>query len=222
MRSKIFNKYIFIFTLFFVGSFIGFAHENIYGYLMGRFEVRKGLIYEPLIPIYGMGLVLFHFIYSSLDIKKYGKIIELLIVFLIGFFVGGFTEYIFSFLQEKIFGTISWNYSNVKFNINGRTSLFHSTFWGIMALFFYVCVLPLLKKLEKLVENKKIAIIVFIISLFTIFDCSISVIATVRQSERRNNIQPKNSIDVFLDKYYPDEYLNKIFNNAKVVKKKKN
>ncbi|MFR1475096.1 MAG: putative ABC transporter permease [Hydrogeniiclostridium mannosilyticum] len=35
-------------------------------------------------------------------------------------------EYIFSWAQEKLFGTISWEYSNEALNINGRTSIWYA------------------------------------------------------------------------------------------------
>ena len=53
--------------------------------------------------------------------------------------------------------------------------------------------------------------------LFMAFDISISCMAASRQQERRNNIPAKNSVDVFLDEHYPDELLNKIYNNKKDI-----
>ena len=37
--------------------------------------------------------------------------------------------------------------------------------------------------------------------------------AGARQDERRKNIEPKNQIYVFLDRVYPDEFLDKVYNN---------
>jgi len=45
------------------------------------------------------------------------------------------------------------------------------------------------------------------------FDVSISCLAANREEERHKNIQPKNSMDIFLDNTYPDEFLDKIYNN---------
>lgn len=49
--------------------------------------------------------------------------------------------------------------------------------------------------------------------LFMTFDITISCMAGARQEERRRQIEPKNNIDVFLDRVYPDEFLNKVYNN---------
>lgn len=50
-----------------------------------------------------------------------------------------------------------------------------------------------------------------------IFNIQISCFAADRQFERRKNIEPENKLDVFLDKYYPDEYMNQVFTNKKDV-----
>ena len=49
------------------------------------------------------------------------------------------------------------------------------------------------------------------------FDITVSCMAASRQEERRKDIPPKNSIDKFIDKAYPDEYLDRIYNNKKNV-----
>ncbi len=48
-----------------------------------------------------------------------------------------------------------------------------------------------------------------------IFNITISCLAADRQKERRNNIKAENEIDTFLDNYYPDEYMDRIFANKK-------
>ena len=62
-------------------------------------------------------------------------------------------------------------------------------------------------KNNKLNEINKI----FLISM--IFNITISSMAALRQKERKYNIQPTSHIDAFLDKNYPDEYMDKIFAN---------
>ena len=51
------------------------------------------------------------------------------------------------------------------------------------------------------------------------FDIAISCIATNRQNARAEGIPPSSKFDEFLDRTYPDDRLNKIFNNRKERKK---
>ena len=54
---------------------------------------------------------------------------------------------------------------------------------------------------------------------FMIFDITISCMAADRQEARKDGIPPQNNIDVFLDSTYPDEVLDRIYNNKKEVSK---
>ena len=93
-------------------------------------------------------------------------------------------------------------------------------FWGILGLFFSLFIIPLIDKLLRNISNYKW--ITRIITYILIFDCTISFLACYRQNERRYNKEASNILETLLDKYYPDKYLNSIFNNAKVVKGKSN
>ena len=55
---------------------------------------------------------------------------------------------------------------------------------------------------------------------FMLFDITISCVACARQNERKHDIPPKNSFDVFLDNKYPDEFMDKIYNNRILIEKK--
>lgn len=131
--------------------------------------------------------------------------------------LGGITEYLCSLIQEKAFGTISWDYSYLPFNINGRTSLLHCIYWGIGGVLYITYIDPFLNKMIDKTNIKAFDLITIILSIFIIFDISISWMAADRQTERKNNIEPENRLDIFLDKNYPDEYMNRIFNNKKDV-----
>ena len=53
--------------------------------------------------------------------------------------------------------------------------------------------------------------------LFMTFDIAISCMAADRQQKRYQNIPPQNVVDEFLDSNYPDELLDKIYNNKKEI-----
>ena len=119
-RKDVFKFLLVIFWVFIIGSIIGYIVETIVAIVQnGHFMSRKGLIYGPLIPVYGAGLVIYYLVISKIKDESNLKI------FLVTMLLGGIVEYLFSFFQEKFFGTVSWDYSNLWFNINGRTSLLH-------------------------------------------------------------------------------------------------
>lgn len=221
MKKEVLNKIIFVFLVFIMGSFIGFVHENIWIFLKGKYALRQGLVYLPLIPIYGFGALVFYFTYKSLNLKNKKLFKRIILVFLIGFVMGGFTEYMCSYLQEKIFGTISWDYRYLKYNLNGRTSLYHAFWWGVAGILYYELLRPFLELLRKWLDKKWFKRIVVVLIVILLADALISTLACTRQMKRRNNMEPSNKIEEILDKYYPDERLNRIYNNARVPRKKK-
>lgn len=77
----------------------------------GYFESRQGLIYGPFTPVYGIGGIAYYITFKLIKTRNKGK------VFFVSMILGGLTEYIASYVQEKAFGTISWDYSYLLFNL---------------------------------------------------------------------------------------------------------
>ena len=147
-KESIIKKLTKIFWIFLIGSIIGYGIEMIVGLVQnGHFVSRQGLLFGPFIQVYGVGLVAYYLVISNIRKKSYIKI------FFITMLLGGIVEYLFSYLQETWFGTISWDYSNLLFNIHGRTSLLHCLYWGIGGVLFVRFILPLIRNLNGWCKN---------------------------------------------------------------------
>ncbi len=195
-----------IFLLFMIGCLIGCFMEMINHFLhYGNVVSRSGLIYGPLNPVYGFGIILF-----VLCLSKVEKPVH---IFILGMFLGGGFEYLCSLFQEKVFGTVSWDYSHQMFNIGGRTSLKYMIIWGFMALLVMKVIYPFLSNLIERMPVNFGNVLTMFLTLFMIFNVCISVMACLRQSERSLGLKASNGMEVFLDKHYPDERLNEIFEN---------
>lgn len=211
-KEKIIQKLTKIFWIFLIGSILGYGIEMIVGLVQnGHFVSRQGLLFGPFIQVYGVGLVAYYLVISNIKKKSYIKI------FFITMLLGGIVEYLFSYLQETWFGTISWDYSNLLFNIHGRTSLLHCLYWGVGGVLFVRFILPLIRNLNEWCKNTNFRFITAFLVLFITFDIVMSGMAGSRQLERKNNIAANGYIDNFFDEYYPDEKLEQIYSNAKTV-----
>ena len=211
IKNKI-NELTKIFIIFMIGSLIGYIVEMIVALVQnGHLESRQGVLYGPFTPVYGIGIIVFYLFFNKVDTRQKGKI------FIMSMILGGITEYLCSFLQEKIFGTVSWDYSNWIFNINGRTTLIHCTYWGIAGILYISYIEPLIPKINELLNKNLTKILAASLAVFMIFNITISSMAALRQKERNDNIAPQNKIDEFLDANYPDYYMNKVFANKKDV-----
>ncbi len=199
-----------IFWIFIFGCLFGCVMEMVIHFIKYNTWVsRSALVYGPLNPVYGIGCALF-----TIFLCKQKKAIW---IFIGGAFLGGGVEYICSLTQELIFNAVSWDYSNHFLNLGGRTSLFYMVCWGFLALFYVKIVYPLLSKWIEKIPIKTGNIITIIAIIFIIIDCIISIIACYRWEERKQAKPANNSVDIFLDKAYPDNRLSEIYENAKNV-----
>lgn len=209
-KRDIFNKIVLLFA---IGSIFGAYYEEImhfikYLWLEGNIVLvsRSGLVYGPFSPVYGIAVVLLYLFFCFKERKWYTN-------YFLGCFICGSCEYLASFIQEKVFGSISWDYSNLFLNINGRTTVPIIIAWGFLTLLFVYVIYPFLNKLYHKISPKVVNIFAIIVCSFLLFDVTVSALAVHRQRERHNNIAPTNFVDRFCDKHYPDELLNKIYEN---------
>lgn len=208
--KKLINWIIKIFWILVIGSIFGFFVEMLYALVYTRnFEIRKGLIYGPFIQIYGFGALAYYLLIIKTKQPKE--------VFTYGMIMGGVLEYLCSFFQEILFGTISWDYSNFFMNLNGRICLQYCVYWGIIAIMYLKIVYPWFERIEPLIYKKSIRIFTIFFMIFIIYDVTISCMASSREQRRHQNIAPQNVIDEYLDRTYPDELLDKIYSNKKEV-----
>lgn len=197
-----------IFWVFFIGCILGVVIETLWC-LVTRFklESRSGLIYGPFNLVYGFGAVAItlslYWLFNKRDLW----------IFSGGVIVGGAYEYLCSWMQEKIFGTVSWEYSQMAFNLNGRINLLYCFFWGILALIWVKQLYPVMSKWIERIPNRIGAILTWILLGFMIFNTTISGLVVERQTERREGIQATTSLDIYLDKHYPDDVLRRIYPN---------
>jgi uncharacterized membrane protein len=204
-----------LFWIFFIGCFLGVVFETLYCLLMRRhFESRVGVIYGPFNPVYGFGAVLLTICLKWLSAKRD------LWIFLGSSFIGGAFEYFCSWCQELAFGTVSWEYSHTQYNFHGRTNVMYAFFWGLLGLLWVKELYPRLSSLIDHIPKKANAILTIALSIFMFLNMLISLMAVERQSQRRLGVTATNALSQFLDRQYPDEFLEGIYPNMMVVEKK--
>jgi len=164
-------NFLFYFLLFFIYSVIGWFVEVTYVYIGTKKFINRGFLIGPYIPIYGYSALI-----MALYLTQYKD--NPLTVFLLAIFICTFIEYMISFNMEKLFNARWWDYSNSKFNINGRVCLKNGLGFGFLSLLLIYLINPwLVNLLEKL--NPKLLIIISVICLVIfVFDFITSLIVT--------------------------------------------
>ncbi len=163
-----FMKIIYIVDFFLIYSFAGWILESVYKTICTKKLVNSGFLYGTFCPIYGIGALIMY-----LFLKLCNNPIT---VFLTGFVVLSVWEYIVAWGLEKIFHETYWDYSNYKFNINGRVCLLNSIFWGALGVIFTYIVHPFVE--ARIIKINDIILIVFtvIILIGMLVDAIISII----------------------------------------------
>ena len=208
-RGLSFYKLFWIFT---IGCVAGVVLENIW-YLLAfhRITNRVGLVYGPFNPIYGMGaLVITVGLYWLRD-KHW------LWIFFGGVVLGSAFEYICSWVHEAVFGTVSWNYSHLPLNINGRINLVFSLFWGFVALLWTRFLYPGLSNLIERIPHRVGIVLTWTLFAFLVYDILVSAAAVGRMSARHVGKPAANRVEAYLDEQFPDERLHEIYPSMKFV-----
>ena len=196
------------FIILFIGSFAGVVVELLWCFLRhGYIESRSGLVYGPFNLVYGFGAYF-------LTMVLYGyRNRSAIYSFLGGFITGSVVEYACSFFQELLFGSTSWDYSNVPLNINGRICLLYSVFWGFLGVFWIKQVYPRFSVWVMKIPNRIGKIMVWVLLVFMIFNAIVSGIAVYRWSERVEGHAASNGFEQFVDNRFPDSRMERIYPN---------
>lgn len=199
-----------LFWLFMIGCFLGWILETIWCIAsLGHFEMRVGVVYGPLNPVYGAGAVAM----AVCLYRFYNK--PNILIFIGSAIIGATVEYLCSLGQELIFGTVSWEYSGTPFNIAGRTNLKFALMWGALGVIWVKDIYSSISHYIEKIPKRFGAAMTMILCIFMIWDMGISAAAVIRKTERHYNIPAENVIDEYLDKHFPDEFLDYIYPNMK-------
>ena len=211
------HEILWYFMLF---SIAGLILETVYCYqTTGVIESRKGLVFGPFCPIYGVGAT-----FLIVLLNKYKD--HPMKLFLYGVLLGSFLEYFLSFALEAIYGTRFWDYSYLDINLNGRIALVYSLFWGILSIFLIRLLKPLVDKVIDRLTNRISLTIEIIVVAFLVFDTfatiySISIYKT-RAIDKYYNIpsKPYGKTETFINEHiFSDNYMKKTFPNLRFIDK---
>ena len=197
-----------LFIIFFSGSFVGVLIELLWCYLRnGYFESRSGLVYGPFNLVYGIGALVL-----TMALYRYRNR-SWTFSFIGGFVTGSVIEYFCSFFQELLFGSTSWDYSNIPFNLNGRICLLYSVVWGVLGIFWIKKIYPRIAGWILRIPDRVGKTAVWILLAFMVVNSAVSGAAVYRWAERTAGKEASGSLERVLDERFPDERMERIYAN---------
>lgn len=159
--------------------------ESVVRSVIERKLINTGFLIGPFCPIYGIGAcIMFLFLSGLKD--------HILLLFTISLFSMSIWEYLVGVLLEKLFNTKYWDYSDHKFNIQGRVCLTNSICWGVIGVLFIHFIHPFI---QQIIGNIDITILHYVISIVTlvfIVDTIVSIVKLKTIKGTLENIEKLN------------------------------
>ena len=161
----IISKYFLLFVFY---SFFGWLMEVTQGYVRHKKFVNRGFLIGPYCPIYGYGAIS-----MTLLLKGYAN--DPIVLFVMAIVICSILEYTTSFVMEKLFKIRWWDYSNRKFNINGRICLETMIPFGILGCLMIYFVNPFMFAIIDMIPSNLINIIAVILFIIYLVDNAVSI-----------------------------------------------
>lgn len=174
--------------LFFIYSFAGWFVELTREYIRSKKVVNRGFLVGPYCPIYGCGAILITFL-----LQKYSD--DALVTFVLSTVICGILEYLTSYIMEKIFKARWWDYSDRKFNINGRICLENLVWFGLGGTIVVNYINPLLLDCFKFIPELLLHIILGIIMTGFLVDIIVSLRIIFNLKEMKKELRD-NTIEI--------------------------
>lgn len=188
------SKYIIYFIFY---SFVGWLIEVIRIFLREKKFVNRGFFIGPILPIYGFGVLFITMLIT-------GGFNDILSVFLKCVFVCSILEYVTSYVMEKIFKARWWDYSNKKFNINGRICLETMIPFGVLGSLVVIVVHPfVIRSIDYLSDRTTLIIgcilgIIFLIDVYLSFSVLIRIKNKIEKSKLDNTEEVRDKVNEWL------------------------
>ena len=159
--------------MFLFYSFFGYLVEIAYcSYDAKKPICNRGFLIGPYLPIYGSSVVLMYIL-----LYKYQE--DPFVLFVMCCFICSVMEFLTSLILEKIFKVRWWDYSHIKFNLDGRICLYNTVLFGIGGLLIFYLFNPLILPVFNLMNENMLIIITLILMAIFIIDLIISIVVLV-------------------------------------------
>ena len=166
-----------LFYYFMIYSFLGWCMETCLVSFRNREFVNRGFMNGPFCPIYGTGASAIYLFLTP--IQEYPWL-----VFLGGLILATVIEYFSSWIMERLFHARWWDYSERKYNFQGRVCLLVSFYWGILSLVMVYVFQPIILVLVDRIPRFSGKILGTAMMIYFVVDLSITVKHVLKLNEK--------------------------------------
>ena len=179
-----------IINWFWIYSFIGWIWESSFVSVKNHKLVNRGFVSGPVLTIYGCGAVAVYLLMKPFDTS-------IIALFFGGVVVTTVLEYITGVLMDAIFHANWWDYSDKKFNFQGKICLDSSIGWGFFTLVLFYVFQPFVDALVGLYPRRYGEIGINIVTMVYCVDFGMSSFAAFHIRDKLRSLD--KTWDEFVD-----------------------
>lgn len=168
----------FLFYNFFLYSFCGWIWESLFVSIKNKHWVNRGFLNGPIVPLYGAGATVVYVALSGLKTSRP------IVIFIAGMLVATVLEYLTSYVMEKLFHTRWWDYSNYKYQFQGRICLLASFFWGFLSILMMDVLQPFMNSVIAQIPRKLGENLGYVIFLIFAVDLGVTIFYTLQMDKK--------------------------------------
>lgn len=178
--------FCYYFLIFFIYSVAGWFIEVTISSIDSKQISNRGFLIGPYCPIYGFGALIL-----SVCLSQYRS--DVAILFCVSVVFCSVLEYFTSWIMEKSFHARWWDYSKIKFNVEGRICLTNSIYFGILGVFLVRFISPFLMHSLNAIPKHTLIMITIPFFLLLMIDLCLSSVIMNRLKKTINNIRKEDS-----------------------------
>ncbi len=166
--------------LFLTYAFLGWCMEVICKWIQYKRFINRGFLIGPYCPIYGWGALAI-----TILLKRYTD--DVVALFVMAVVICSVIEYFTSYFMEKKYHARWWDYSDKKFNINGRICLETMVPFGILGVIIMYVTNPFFMGIYNAIPETALHIIAGVLFVAFIIDNMVSskVISSIHLEEEK-------------------------------------
>jgi len=161
------------FLYFAVYCALGWVLEVGFCSIVEKRFVNRGFLYGPFCPIYGIGGLFVVFLLSPFRENW-------IILFIASALATGMIEYTASYVLEKVFSASWWDYSKIRFNVNGRVCPQSMIAFGALSVFTILVLHPFIASTVSLVDSDAQGKLTLIVCIFLTGDFLLTLLSRLR------------------------------------------
>lgn len=160
----------FLLGWFWIYCFLGWVWESCYMSVMERRLVNRGFVNGPFLTIYGFGAVSVYLILRPLE-RQWP------LLFLCGALLATILEFLTAVVLEAVFHTSWWDYTEKKWNFQGKICPESTVCWGFFTLLMFYVLQPGVSWAVCQINMRTGKVLILVITVIYCFDFVISAAA---------------------------------------------